>query len=51
VATDCHLWPYRMSTNPFRKKGELSPTQKRLRAERRTKGRSASAADSAPNDG
>jgi hypothetical protein len=34
VAIDCALWPFRMSKNPFRKKRELSPEQKRERAER-----------------
>jgi hypothetical protein len=34
VACDCPLWPFRMGTNPFRKKRELSPEQKRERAER-----------------
>jgi hypothetical protein len=34
VAVDCALWPYRMSTNPFRKKRTLSAKQKREMAER-----------------
>ena len=34
TAADCALWPFRMGTNPFRKKRELSPQQKRERAER-----------------
>ena len=34
VAVDCALWPFRMGTNPFRKKRELSTSQKRERAER-----------------
>ncbi len=34
VATDCALWPFRMGTNPFRKKRELSPQQKREMTER-----------------
>src|SRR5262245_43989997 len=34
VAIDCPLWPYRMSTNPFRKKCKLSAAQKLRRAER-----------------
>lgn len=34
VAVDCALWPYRMGRNPFRKKRELSPQQKREMAER-----------------
>jgi hypothetical protein len=34
VAVDCSLWAFRMGTNPFRKKRELSPAQKRERAER-----------------
>ena len=29
VAIDCALWPFRLRTNPFRKKRELSPEQKR----------------------
>jgi hypothetical protein len=37
VAVDCPLWPFRMSTNPFRKKRELSPAQKRDRAGRLAK--------------
>ena len=28
VADDCALWPFRMSTNPFRKKRELSVAEK-----------------------
>jgi hypothetical protein len=39
VAVDCALWPFRMGTNPFRKKGELSLEQKRERAERFAKAR------------
>lgn len=34
VAIYCALWPYRMGTNPFRKKLSLSDAQKRERAER-----------------
>src|ERR1700704_5165854 len=34
VAVDCALWPFRMGTNPFRKKPELSPAQRRERADR-----------------
>jgi hypothetical protein len=34
VAVDCALWPFRMGTNPFRKKRELTPQQKREVAER-----------------
>ena len=34
VSVDCALWPYRMSTNPFRKTRKLSPAEKRERAER-----------------
>jgi hypothetical protein len=34
VSIDCALWPYRMGTNPFRKKRELSASEKRERAER-----------------
>jgi len=34
VAVDCALWPFRMRTNPFRKKRELSLEKKRERAER-----------------
>ena len=36
VSDDCPSWPYRMGTNPFRKKRELSP------AERRAEGREVS---------
>jgi hypothetical protein len=41
VAVDCSLWPYRVGTNPFRKKRELSSRQKRERAERLAKGQGA----------
>jgi hypothetical protein len=34
VAVDCALWPFRMGTNPFRKKRELSLRQKHERSER-----------------
>jgi hypothetical protein len=34
VATDCALWPFRMRTNPFRKKRALSTVERRERAER-----------------
>jgi hypothetical protein len=34
VAADCALWPFRLGTNPFRKKTELKPGEKRERAER-----------------
>ncbi len=34
VAVDSALWPFRMGKNPFRKKRELSPVEKRERAER-----------------
>jgi hypothetical protein len=34
VAVDCALWPFRMRTNPFRKRRELSPKDKRKRTER-----------------
>ena len=34
VAVDCALWPFRMGTNPFRKKRELSHQQKQERTER-----------------
>ena len=34
VAVDCPLWPFRMGTNPFRKKRELSRQQKHERSER-----------------
>jgi hypothetical protein len=34
AATDCALWPFRMGSNPFRKKRKLSATEKRERAER-----------------
>jgi hypothetical protein len=34
VAVDCALWPFRVGTNPFRKKRELSAQQKRDRAGR-----------------
>ena len=37
VAIDCTLWPYRMGTNPFRKKRALSVAQKRERTERLSK--------------
>jgi hypothetical protein len=50
VAFDCNLWPFRMGTNPFRKKCELSAAQKRVRAERLTRGHSASDADGGSRD-
>jgi hypothetical protein len=34
VVDDCPLWPFRMSTNPFRKKRELAPAEKHERAKR-----------------
>ena len=34
VAVDCALWPYRMGTNPFRKKRVLSAEQKAAMAQR-----------------
>jgi len=34
VAVDCALWPFRTGTNPFRKRRELSPNQKRELGER-----------------
>lgn len=34
VAVDCALWPFRMGTNPFRKKRELSSSQRRERTDR-----------------
>jgi hypothetical protein len=37
VAVDCALWPYRMGTNPFRKRRELSPEQKRQLTQRLAK--------------
>ena len=36
-AVDCSLWPFRMSTNPFRKKRELSAEQRRAIAGRLAK--------------
>jgi hypothetical protein len=41
VAVDCALWPYRMGTNPFRKKREHSDEQKRTVAARLAKQRPA----------
>ena len=37
VAVDCPSWPFRMGTNPFRKKRELSAQQKCERARRLAK--------------
>jgi hypothetical protein len=34
VATDCALWPFRMGVNPFRKRSQLTPADKRERADR-----------------
>jgi hypothetical protein len=34
VSVDCPSWPFRMGTNPFRKKRELSPEQKAAMAKR-----------------
>jgi hypothetical protein len=42
VAVDCPLWPFRMGTNPFRKKRELSRQQKHERSERLRKARRSS---------
>ena len=39
VAVDCALWPYRMGTNPFRKKSELAPEEKHERVKRLRKAR------------
>ena len=38
VSDGCPLWPFRMGTNPFRKKPELSSAERRARAERLVKG-------------
>jgi hypothetical protein len=46
IAVDCPLWPFRMGTNPFRKKRELSRQQKHERSERLRKARRSS-----PNEG
>ena len=32
VLVDCHLWPYRMGKNPFRKKVRLTDEQRAARA-------------------
>lgn len=40
VAVDCRSWPFRMGTNPFRQKRELTPEQKAGLAERLAKSRS-----------
>lgn len=34
TATGCSLWPFRMSKNPFRKRSELSDSERELRAAR-----------------
>jgi hypothetical protein len=34
VATDCALWPFRLGTNPFRKRGTLSEDERRKRVAR-----------------
>lgn len=34
VATDCALWPFRLGSNPFRKKSALSEGEKQRRAGR-----------------
>ena len=34
IAVDCPLWPFRMRTNPFRKKRKLTAEQKQAMAER-----------------
>ena len=31
VSTNCPLWPFRLRTNPFRKKSDLSEDEKRRR--------------------
>jgi hypothetical protein len=38
VAVDCALWPFRLGSNPFRKRRELSPQQKRERVRRLAQG-------------
>ena len=34
VATACVLWPFRLGTNPFRKRGALSEEERRKRVAR-----------------
>lgn len=34
VSTDCAIWPFRMGTNPFRKKAVLTAEEKKRRAQR-----------------
>ncbi len=51
VATECPSWPFRMGTNPFRKKRKLSPAQKRERVERLARGQLASQAKGNSSDG
>jgi hypothetical protein len=41
VAVDCALWPFRMGTNPFRKKCKLSAAQKQELVVRMAGGRNA----------
>lgn len=41
VSTDCALWPFRLSSNPFRKKRTLSPEQKQDMAARLARAREA----------
>jgi hypothetical protein len=39
VVTDCQLYPFRMGTNPFRKKREMTEEQKEKSSERLRKAR------------
>lgn len=39
ASSNCHLWPYRLGIDPWRKKVELSEQQKKDRAERLAKAR------------
>ena len=38
VSVDCPSWPFRMGTNSFRKKRDLSSAEKQARVERLAKG-------------
>ena len=51
VAVDCPLWPFRMGTNPFRKKRELSRQQKHERSERLRKAKRPSPDEGPPASG
>ena len=46
TSTDCQLWPFRMGTNPFRKKREMTDEQRKEAGERMKNARNAAKANS-----